>query len=294
MEHRVLYLMFLPVLAYYIVFRYWPIFYLWVISFKELNIGSGIWESPWNGFQNFTKIFGASGISRVIRNSIEISFLRILFGFLPPIILAIMFHDMTTRVYKKVTQTIVYIPHFFSWVIIYGIAFAVFSTGNGLINNIIVLFGGERVEFFLSRGAFRPILIGTAIYKELGWGTILYLAALSTVDPQLYDAAIIDGAGPIKRIRHISIPTILPVISFVLCLNLGFILYAGGEQVLLFYNPVVYDVADIIDTWIYRVGLSQLQLSIGTAMGLFQAFFGMITVIIANYIAKRYTGRGIW
>jgi putative aldouronate transport system permease protein len=230
----------------------------------------------------------------VIRNTIEIGMLRIVFGFVPPILLAILFHDMAIAWFKKTTQTIVYIPHFFSWVIIWGIVFAVFATGNGLINNIRSFVGLERMEFLLSQGAFRPILIGSAIWKELGWGTIIYLAALSTVDPQLYDAAVIDGAGPIARIRHITFPTILPVVSFVLCLNFGFVLYAGGEQVLLFYNPAVYEVGDIIDTWIYRVGLRQLELSLGAAMGLFQSFFGVLTVVAANYVARRYTGRGIW
>ena len=293
-EHRTVYLLLLPVLAYYLLFRYWPIGLSLVVSFTDLSIGRGVWGSEWVGLGNFVEIFSQPGIVRVIRNTFEISLLRILFGFLPPILLAILFHDMAIQWFRKTTQTIVYIPHFFSWVIIWGIVFAVFSSANGLINNIRVFVGLERMEFLLSQGAFRPILIGSAIWKELGWGTIIYLAALSTVDPELYDAAVIDGAGPISRIRHITFPSILPVVSFVLCLNFGFILYAGGEQVLLFYNPAVYDVGDIIDTWIYRVGLRQLELSLGAAMGLFQSFFGLLTVVAANYVARRYTGRGIW
>ena len=230
----------------------------------------------------------------MIRNSVEISVLRIVVGFAPPIILAIMFHDMVLPWFKKTTQTIVYTPHFFSWVVIWGMVFAVFSTGTGLINNLIEWLGFERVEFLLSKRWFRPILIGSALWKELGWGTILYLAALATVDPQLYEAAVLDGAGPLKRIRYVTLPSILPVVTFVLCINLGHLLLAGYEQVLLFYNSAVYEVADIIETWIYRVGLSRQQFSIGTAMGLFQSFIGMILILASNFLAKRYTGRGIW
>jgi len=155
-------------------------------------------------------------------------------------------------------------------------------------------FGGTQIEFLLSKSAFRPLLIGSALWKGLGWGTIIYLAALSGVDPGLYEAAVIDGAGPLKRIRHITFPSILPVVTFVFTITLGFLLFAGGEQVLLFYNYAVYDVADIIDTWVYRVGLSRFQLSIGTAMGFIQSIFGMILLVVANYVARRYTDRGIW
>jgi putative aldouronate transport system permease protein len=293
-DHRVLYLLFVPVAAYYILIRYWPIALSWIVSFKDLKIGLGVWNSAWVGLRNFHDIFTDNEILRVIRNSLEISLLRIGVGFLPPIVLAILFHDLSTRWFRKAAQTVVYIPHFFSWVVIYGLVFALFSTGTGLVNNAMEALGLKRVEFLLSAGAFRPILIGSALWKELGWGTIIYLAALSTVDPELYEAAVLDGAGPIKRIIHITFPSILPVVTFVLCINLGFILFAGGEQVLLFYNPAVYQVADIIDTWVYRVGLARMQFSIGTAVGLFQSFIGVATIVAANAVAKRFTGRGIW
>jgi putative aldouronate transport system permease protein len=293
-DHRSLYLLFLPVLAYYVIIRYWPITLAWIVSFKDLKIGLGVWNSKWVGLKNFTDIILDPAIMRVIRNSFEISLLRIAIGFLPPIILAIIFNDMTTEWFKKSTQTIVYIPHFFSWVVIYGMVFAIFSTGTGLVNNVLAALGMGRAELLMSKSAFRPILIGSAIWKELGWGTIIYLAALSTVDPQLYEAAVLDGAGPLKRIRYITFPSIMPMITFVLCVNLGFILFAGGEQILLFYNNAVYDVADIIDTWVYRVGLARMQFSIGTAVGLFQSVFGMVTIVVANALAKRFTGRGIW
>ncbi|MFD0717489.1 ABC transporter permease [Paenibacillus sp. GCM10027626] len=293
-QHRTAYLLFVPVFAYFVIFKYWPILLAWVVAFKDLQLGSGIFASPWVGLQNFEDIFLSSDIPGVIRNTVEISCSRLAIGFVPPIILAILFHDMVTRKLKKWLQTLVYIPHFFSWVIVFGVVFGFFSVGYGYINNMLDAFGFERHEFLLDSAWFRPILIGSALWKEIGWSTIIYLAALSTVDAQLYEAAVIDGAGPLKRMRHITLPSIMPVMTFVLCINLGFLLNAGGEQVLLFYNDAVYDTADIIDTWVYREGLARLQFSLATAVGLLQSVIGLALVIICNFFAKRLSGRGIW
>ncbi|MFD0712903.1 ABC transporter permease [Paenibacillus sp. GCM10027626] len=293
-QHRTLYLLFLPIVAYYIVFRYWPIGLAWVVAFKDLQLGSGTFASPWVGLDNFRMMYTDPVLPTVIRNTVEISLLRIVFGFFPPIILAIIFHDLVTKRFKKWMQTLVYIPHFFSWVIVFGIVFGFFSVGSGFINNTLNFFGFDRHEFLLDESWFRPILISSGIWKEVGWSTIIYLAALATVDPMLYEAAVMDGAGPMRRLWHITLPGITPVITFVLCLSLGNILNAGGEQILLFYNQAVLAVADVIDTWVYREGLASLQLSLGVAMGLFQSLIGMILVLISNYLSKRFTGRGIW
>lgn len=293
-EHRVLYAMFVPVLAYYVIFRYWPIVLAWIVAFKDLQLGSGVFSSPWVGFDNFRILFQDPEIVNVIRNTVEISLLRIVVGFFPPIILAILFHDMSSRRLKRWLQSAVYIPHFFSWVIVYGIVFAFFSTGSGFVNNMLETMGFGRFEFFLSEAWFRPILLGSALWKEIGWSTIIYLAALTTVDPQLYEAAKIDGAGPLKRISAITLPSILPVVTFVLCISLGNILYAGGEQIMLFYNKAVLDSADVIETWVYREGLNRLQFSIGTAVGVFQSIIGMGFILASNYLTKKFTGRGIW
>lgn len=293
-RHRMLYLMFLPVAVYYIVFRYWPIGLAWIVAFKDLKLGMGVFDSAWVGLDNFRVMFEDPEIVNVLRNTVEISLLRIVVGFFPPIILAIMFHDLSSGRLKKWLQSAVYIPHFFSWVIIFGIVFAFFSTGTGFVNNVLEALGLSRIEFFLSEGWFRPILIGSALWKEVGWSTIIYLAALSTIDAQLYEAAKIDGAGPIRRIFAVTLPGILPVVTFVLCLSLGNILFAGGEQILLFYNKAVLDTADVIETWVYREGLSRLQFSVGTAVGLFQSLIGMVVILAGNTLAKRYTGRGIW
>lgn len=293
-QHRTLYLLFAPVIIYYIVLRYWPIALAWIVAFKDLKLGSGIWNSPWVGFENFQTIFTDPKIGRVLRNTVEISLLRLLFGFLPPIFLAIMFHDLATPWFRRVSQTFVYLPHFFSWVIVYGLVFAFFSTGSGFVNNVIAALGFERFNFLLAEGWFRPLLIGSGIWKELGWGTIIYLGALATTDPQLYEAAAIDGAGPLQRIVYITFPSLLPVITFVLSINLGFILFAGGEQILLFYSPALYRVSDVIDTWVYREGIGSFQFSVGTAMGLIQSLIGLVLILVCNAVAKRYTDRGIW
>ena len=293
-KHRALYLLFSPVLIYYILLRYWPIALSLIASFKDLKLGAGVFNSKWVGFGNFQMIFSDPDILRVLQNTLEISVLRLLVGFLPPILLAIMFHDMLLGRFKQWCQTVMYIPHFFSWVIIYGLVFAFFSTGSGFVNNLLQLFGMEKIEFFTSSQWFRPLLIGSAVWKELGWGTIIYMAAMTSIDKEQFEAAKIDGAGPIMRIVHITFPSILPVISFVLCINLGFILYAGGEQILMFYNSAVFDVADVIDTWVYRVGLGSMRYGVGIAVGLFQSVIGMILVLISNAASKKYTGNGIW
>ncbi len=293
-RHRALYMLFLPVAAYYVLIRYWPIVLSWIAAFKDLKIGAGVFNSKWVGLENFQIIFSDPDILKVIQNTLEISLLRLLTGFLPPILLAIMFHDMLLRRFKQWCQTIMYIPHFFSWVIIYGLVFAFFSTGSGFVNNFLQFMGMEKIEFLMSSQWFRPLLIGSALWKELGWGTIIYMAAMTSIDKEQFEAAKIDGAGPVKRILYITLPSILPVISFVLCINLGFIMYAGGEQILMFYNSSVYDVADVIDTWVYRVGLGSMRFGIGTAVGLFQSFIGMLLVLVSNFLSKRYTGNGIW
>lgn len=293
-RHAELYLLFLPVALVYIIFRYWDISLGFIAVFKEMRVGQDVWASPWVGLDNFRMIFANPNVVRTIRNTIEISLLRLLFGFAPPIILAIIFHDLVWVRFKRVAQTLVYLPHFFSWVVLYGLVFALFSTGSGLINNLLAALGFQRVEFLLSTGWFRPILIGSDIWKSMGWGSILYMAALTNVDPGLYEAAVIDGAGPLKRIRHISIPSILPVIAFVLTLTIGNILRAGGEQILIFYNEAVFEVADVIETWVVRVGLGRFQFGVGIAVGLFQSVVGLILIVIGNSVSRRLAGRGIW
>lgn len=292
-KYRVLYIVMLFIMAYYVLFHYVPIIMGVLISFKDLQIGGSIFTAKWVGFDNFTYVFKDPIILNVVKNTLEISCLRLVFTFFPPIILTIIVFDMTNPLYKKFSQTIIYIPHFFSWVIIYGIVYAFFS-GNGLINNIIIQLGGVRTDFLTSTSMFRPLLIGSQIWKEAGWSTILYFAALTSVSPDLYEAAKIDGAGPIRRTLAITLPAMLPVISFSLIMALGNILNNDFEQILMFYNSAVYEVGDIIDSWVYRVGLGKMQYGIGSAVSLMKATISLFLIVGANAFARKSTGRAMW
>ncbi|RKP54377.1 sugar ABC transporter permease [Cohnella endophytica] len=292
-KHRILYFLFIPAIIYFITFRYYPMFLQVLLAFKQYNLSGGIWGSPWVGWGNFHQLLQHKDFQRVLQNTVEISLLRIVFGFFPPIVLAILLFDLASSRFRKMSQTVLYIPHFFSWVIVYAISYAMFAN-TGFLNQIMQGLTGHTIPFLTSEQWFRPILIGTGVWKDLGWGTIIYLAGLTALDPSLYEAAKIDGAGPIKRIVHVTLPGITSIIVFLFTIQIGSILYAGGEQILLFYNPVTYSVGDIIDTWVYRQGIAQLQYSMATAMSLFQSFFGLLLVIIANKAAKKYAGTGIW
>ncbi|MFD0713879.1 ABC transporter permease [Paenibacillus sp. GCM10027626] len=292
-KHWLLYVLFIPVIVFFIVFRYYPIILQAVLAFKEFTLMGGIWGSPWVGLANFKQLLSHTDFARVLSNTIEISLLRLLFGFFPPIILAILLFDLTSSKFRRISQTILYIPHFFSWVIIYAITFSMFSN-LGLVNQISIWLTGETIPFLTSESWFRPLLVGSGVWKELGWGTIIYLAGLTALDPSLYEAAKMDGAGPFKRIWHITLPGIAPIVVFLFTIQIGNILYAGGEQVLLYYSPATYSVGDVIDTWVYRQGLAQLQYSLATAMSLFQSLFGLALVLMANKAARKFAGTGIW
>lgn len=288
-----LYVLLIPILAYYVSLRYYPMVLQLVLSFKQYTLLGGVWGSEWVGWANFEKVFSNPEFYRVLKNTVEISLLRLLVGFFPPILLAILLFDLQSGKLRRLSQTILYIPHFFSWVVIYGVVFAMFSNA-GFINQVIGHFGGEARNFLLSETWFRPLLVGSALWKEIGWGTIIYLAGLSMIDTSLYDAAKMDGAGPIRRIWHITLPGIRPVIIFLFTLSLGGILNAGGEQILLFYSPATYEVGDIIDTYVYRQGLAQLQYSLATAVSLFQSLIGLILILLFNQVSKKTTDTGIW
>ena len=293
-RYRVLYLLILPAVLYMLIYRYYPIIIQAGLTFKNYSLLEGVWGSPWVGLDNLKDLFSSLFFKRIFLNTIILSVLRLAFGFFPPIILAIFLYDLKFSSLKRICQTLVYIPHFFSWVIVYAIVYAFFSN-TGFVNQAINLIGWEKQNFFLDSTFFYPLLIGSAIWKEIGWGTIIYLAALMNIDPQLYEAAKIDGAGALTRIRHITIPGILPVAIFLFTLAIGRLFsLAGAEQVLLFYTPATYEVADIIDTWVYRIGLAQFKYSLGAAASFFQSFIGLILIIITNKLSTRYTGVGIW
>lgn len=292
-KYRFLYLIMGIIVLYYLIFHYFPIIMGVMISLKNMKIGNTITNAPFVGLQNYKAIFANPQIVSTIRNTIWLSILRLVWGFWPPIVLAIFIFDIVSTRYKKICQTIVYIPHFFSWVVIYGIVFAFFS-GNGFLNQILIRLGLNTVPFMTSTSYFRSLLIGSQIWKGVGWGTILYFAAMTGIDPELFDACKIDGAGPIRRILAVTLPAVAPVIMFNLIMSLGNILNVDFEQVLLFYNPTVYEVGDIIDTWVYRVGLGQRQYGIGAAVGLLKAVVGFVLILGSNYLSRRVAGRSMW
>ena len=292
-RYWVLYAMLAVIIGYYILFHYTPIVMGVMMAFKNVKIGMSIGNAPWVGWSNFAYIVQDSEILRVVKNTLILSFMRLFWGFWPPIVLAIMIFDLISPLYKRVCQTVVYIPYFFSWVVVFGIVFAFFS-GNGLINNVISRFGLQKHDFLTDASVFRGLLVGSQVWKNVGWGTILYFAALTNVNPELYEAARIDGAGPLMRTRVVTLPAMMPVITFSLIMALSTILNNDFEQVLLFYNAAVYSVGDIIETWVYRVGLGKMQYSIGSAVGLMKAIISMLLIIGSNAFSRKVTGRGMW
>lgn len=286
-------LLFVPMVLL-VVFSLYPILLQTVLSFKEYKFTDGIWGSDWVGLKHFKTIFTDPDMGRIILNTVKISVLRLAAGMLPPIVLALMIFEIRNSHVKKAVQTITYIPHFFSWVIIYGIVFAFLSPG-GIVNNVILHFGGRSVDFLTTEKYFIPMLIISDIWKELGWGTILYLAALSSVDTTLFDAAAVDGAGPIRKLWNITLPSISSIIVFLFIMSVGNILKgAGAEQILLFANSAVMNKAEVIDTWVYWQGLGNYQYSLGAAVSFVQSLIGIILVLTANKLSTKLVGRGLW
>lgn len=278
---------------YYFIFNYIPIIWGFMISLKDMKVGSTIANAPWVGLENYKYVMNNPEMMKLLRNTLTISVSRLIFTFFPPILLTIIIFDLRSTRFKKIGQTMVYIPHFFSWVIIYGIVFAFFSE-SGFVNAIMTKFGGSSYPFMTSSKAFVPLIVGSQVWKEAGWSTILYFAALTSVNPELYEAAKIDGAGPIARIRAVTLPAMVPVISFSLIMAMGNILNTDFEQILLYYNAAVYDVADVIDTWVYRVGLGKMQYGVGSAVSMMKAVVSLILVVIANATSRKVAGRGMF
>ena len=289
-----LYILLIPPLIYLIVLRFYPMVAQLVISFSDYKIKGGIWNSPKVGFANFQKLFSSASFTQIMINTIRISVINLLLGFLPPIVLAIALFDMVSQKASRVCQNLLYIPHFFSWVVVYNITVALLQP-TGYLNGVLAALGLPQQNWMMKVSGFLPIIAGTSLWKELGWGTIIYMAALTSIDTQLYEAAKIDGAGPIQRIRYITLPGILPVVVFVLTMSLGQIFSAANtEQVLLFQGAANYSVSDTIGTWVYRQGLGKFEYSLGSAVDMFQSLIGLALVLICNKAANKTAGVGIW
>lgn len=293
-RHRVFYFMLLPGLLWFAVYRYAPM-YGAVIAFKDFDLFGGIWASPWADpwYKHFKLFYDSPYFSELLLNTFLISFYKLIFGTLPPIVMALMLNECRSTWFRNLIQTLSYMPHFLSWVIIYGILLAFLSQSTGLLNRLLVDWGGNAIPFLQSTDWFRSILVGSDIWQNAGWGAIIYLAAMTGVDPTLYEAARVDGASRLRMIWHITIPGIRNVIVLLLILRLGHMLDAGFDQIYILYNIQVYPVADIIDTWVFRTGLQQMNFSLASAVGLFKSVIGLILILGANRIAKKW-GEGIW
>ncbi len=292
-KFRWLYLMVVPALAYFIIFQYLP---LWnaQIAFKDFKPLLGVWKSPFIGFAHFVTFFKSYYFTQLIGNTIIISVLKLIIGIPMAIVLALGLYETTFKRFGTLVQTIAYLPHFLSWVIMLGVLLMMLSPGDGLINAIIKSTGGKPITFLTSPHWFRFIVVASDIWKETGWATIIYLAALMGLDPTLFEAAQVDGASRLQRIWYISLPGILPVIVILTMLRLGHILNAGFNQIFVLYSLPVYSVGDIIDTWVYRSGILDFQLSLATAVGLFKGVIGLVLILVANQVAKRVAGSTLY
>lgn len=285
-RQRYLYLLLIPGLAYVIIFHYIPMAGL-VIAFQDYKVFLGISGSKFVGLANFERLFQTSKFLSVLANTFIISGYKILFGFPVPIILALMINEVRQKGFQRTVQTVVYLPHFLSWVIMSGIVMNLLAPGDGVINLIIKAVGGKPVFFLAESSYFRTILVVTDIWKEMGWNAIIYLAALAGVPQELHEAAVIDGSNRLQRIFYISLPYILPTITVMFLLRLGGVLNAGFDQVFSLYNSAVYDVADVLDTYVYRIGVVDRKYGFSTAVGLFKSVVACIFVLTFNYIANK-------
>ncbi len=293
-RYRVVYLLLLPGLIYFVIFRYWPL-YLAQIAFKDFQPLLGVEGSPWNGFTNFMLFFQSYYFTQLLTNTLVISVAKLIFGIPPAIILALALNE--ARYFPRVarlTQTVAYLPHFLSWIVVLGVLLSLLSPSDGLINGVISKAGGNPIDFLADPNWFRLIVVSSDIWKETGWGTIIYLAALLSVDPGQYEAAALDGASRVQRIWYISLPNIKDVIVLVTLLRLGSILDAGFTQIFAIYSLPVYSVGDIIDTWVYREGILNFQFGLTTAVGLFKGVIGLCLIFTANRAAKRFAGTGLY
>ena len=294
-KYGALTLMFIPVVLYFLIFKYIPMGGI-VIAFKDFIVTKGIFGSEWVGLENFEKAFRLATFRRSVTNTLTISGLKLLFGFPAPIILALMLNEVNHLRFKKTVQTISYLPHFLSWVVLAGMFQQLLSPNNGPVNAILRdVFGVKESIYFLgSNDYFRGTLVVTDLWKNVGWSSILYLATIAGIDPTLYEAATVDGATRWQCTRYITLPSLVSTIVIMLILSIGSIMDAGFDQVFNLYNSAVYKTGDIIDTYVYRYGLGEMKYSFATAVGLFKNIIAFILVVGTNLITRRISGEGIW
>ena len=291
-RYRYIYLMLLPVVIYYAVFCYGPMSKI-VIAFQNFKPALGISGSKWVGMKYFIDFFTGPYAWRLIRNTLLLNILQIILAFPVPIILALLINEIQCRPYKKLVQTVSYMPHFISLVVMCSLLLT-FSRSDGIFNDFLALFGVERSNLMANAKLFRPMYVLSGIWQEAGWGSIIYLATLSTIDPGLYEAATIDGASRFQRMLYVSFPGLVPIIIVQLIMRVGNILTMGFEKVFLLYNPLTYDTADIISTYIYRQGLELTNYSYGTEVGMFNSAVNLLILVLANRLSRKATGESLW
>jgi len=285
-KHAPFYLLLVPAVTYFIIWHYAPMYGV-TIAFKDYKISLGIMNSPWIGLQNFRDLFNAYAFENVMKNTVIISFYRLVFGFPAPIIFALFLNEIRLKFFKRTVQTISYLPHFISWVILSGIVIELLSPTTGPVNAVLQAFGVKPIYFMVNKGMFRSILIISGIWAEIGWSSIIYFSAVANVDVEQYEAASIDGANRLQAMWHLTLPSIMPVISITLLLKMAGILEAGFDQIFNMQNDMVRDVSDILDTYVYRTGLVNIRYSFATAVGLFKNLIGLVALLITNFVIKR-------
>lgn len=288
-------LLFLPLL-YLVIFKYVPMVYV-QIAFKDYSIVQSVWEMPWadnHGFEYFIKAFKNRDFIYALRNTLTLNLLDLIVGFPIPIIFALILNELPFKKFKKVVQTVAYMPHFLSWVIIYGLALQLFAPSNGLVNMLITKLGFESVPFLNDSSHWVGTYVGLGVWQSFGWNSIVYLAAIAGINSELYEAASVDGAGRFKKIWHITLPGIKPTIVVLLIMSLGNIIGGGFDRPFALQNTLVMDVANVISTFVYKNGIKGLQFSLTTAVGLFQSVVGVFFLLAANWLSRKLGERGIW
>lgn len=293
-RYKALYIMMVPALAYVAVYKYGPMYGL-LIAFKNYNLGLGIWGSQWADpwYHHFAAFFNSPYASQLLTNTLLISVYKLVIGTVAAIVVALLFNECRTNWFRRTVQTVSYMPHFLSWVIVYGVCVAMLSQSTGVLNNFLSETFGFTIPFLNSTDWFRSVLVVSDVWKDIGWGAIIYLAAMVGINPDLYEAARMDGAGRMRQIWSITLPGIRNVIILLLVLKIGGILDAGFDQIFVFLNPQVYSVGDIIDTWVYRAGLVDLNYSQAAAVGLFKSVIGFVLMVTVNRMARRWDGQ-VW
>ncbi|WP_036745295.1 ABC transporter permease subunit [Paenibacillus sp. UNC451MF] len=292
-SHLDMYILLVPGLIFLFLFKYAPMYGI-VIAFQDFNIFDGISGSKWVGLEQFSKLIKSEEFIQVFLNTLLISMYKIVLLFPIPIVVALLLNEIRRMFFKRTVQTIIYLPHFLSWVIISGLFINILSPSGGLINQMIAWFGMEPISFLLDNDFFRSVVVFTAGWKEVGWNAIIFIAAIAGIEQEQYEAAAIDGAGRIKQMWYITLPGILPTIVLMFILRIGHLLEAGTEQILTLYNPVVYQTGDVIGTFVYRIGLGKMDYSFSTAVGLFNSVVGFLLIVFGNMLSKKLLQRSIW